>query len=361
MKTKRKFFLDYFPPPDYLAMPAICLDISDRSMKYIEIERKNGSLRVGRFGLYSIPEGLIHKGEIKQKDELISFLKTIKSKLRTKYAVASLPEEKVFLSRIKFPSMDKSKMRESLNLQLDEYVPISSKEAVFDFEIMGESEDGKTFDVNLAAFPKKFVEEYRDVLIGADFVPICFEMETQAFARAIVPKNEQGSVMVIDFGRTRATFAIVSEGKVQFATTVGVAGEEIEKAIMRDLKISQAEVEKAKREKGFIKNKSGQTVFNSVLPIVSVIKDEAEKHLNYWLSREDNKNKNILKILLCGGESTLAGLPEYLSYELGRKVEAGNPWVNMTSFEDYVPEIERSDSLAYSTVIGLALGQTEFL
>lgn len=360
MKTNKNFFLDYFPPPDYLAMPALCLDISDRSMKYIEIERKNGSLAIRRFGLYAIPEGIIQKGEIKQKDKLISFLKTVKDKLKSEYVVASLPEEKVFLSRIKFPNMDKSKMRESLSLQLDEYIPISSKEAVFDFDIMEESKDGKTFDVNLAAFPKKFVEEYRDVFAGAGFIPMCFEMETQAFARAIVPKNEAGSVMVIDFGRTRATFAIVDEGKVQFATTVGVAGEEIEKAIMRNLEVSQAEVEKIKREKGFIKNKSGETVFNSVLPIVSVIKDEAEKHLNYWSSREDGKKEAVSKILLCGGESTLAGLPEYLSYELGRKVETGNPWVNVAFFDDYVPEIEKADSLAYSTVIGLALGQTEF-
>ena len=51
----------------------------------------------------------------------------------------------------------------------------------------------------------------------------------------------------------------------------------------------------------------------------------------------------------------MAGLPEFLSYELKMKVELGNPWVNAVSFEDYIPEIERRDSLAYSTVIGLAL------
>ena len=67
------------------------------------------------------------------------------------------------------------------------------------------------------------------------------------------------------------------------------------------------------------------------------------------------KKRKISKIILCGGESTLAGLPEFLSYELKMKVELGNPWVNAVSFEDYIPEIERRDSLAYSTVIGLAL------
>lgn len=359
MKTKRQFFRDLFPPPDYLRMPALCVDLSDRSVKYMELARKKGTIIVRRFGLFAVPEGMIQKGEIKQKDKLIAFLKPIREKLKAEYAVASLPEEKAFLSGIKFPNMDRDKIREALSLQLDEYVPMAAAEAVFDFEIIEESKDGKFLDINLAAFPKGFVEEYRDVFTGAGFAPVAFEMETQAFARAVVPKNETGALMVIDFGRTRATFAIVAGGKAQFATTVGVAGEEIEKAIMRDFKIGPSEVEKAKREKGFIKNKSGETAFNSVLPIVSIIKDEAAKHLNYWSSRQDRKNKEIFKILLCGGESTLANLPEYLSYELGLKVELGNPWVNIAPFDDYVPEIEMADSLAYSTVIGLALGQLD--
>ena len=36
---------------------------------------------------------------------------------------------------------------------------------------------------------------------------------------------------------------------------------------------------------------------------------------------------------------------------------ARQPLTNVASFEDYVPEIERRDSLAYATVIGLALRQ----
>jgi len=100
-------------------------------------------------------------------------------------------------------------------------------------------------------------------------------------------------------------------------------------------------------------------LFELIKSTISVIRDEAAKQAAYWLSHsEDNqKTDKISKIILCGGESTLAGLPEFLSYELKIKAELGNPWVNAASFEDYIPEIERKDSLAYSTVIGLALKQ----
>ena len=362
MKNEKNFFIDILPPPDYLRMPVLCLDLSDKSLKYMELKRKNGMISINRFGLYALESEMIEGGEIKQKDKLISFLKSIRKDLKTELVIASLPEEKVFLSRIKFPLMDEDKIREALSLQLEEYVPLPGAEAIFDYDILNDFlEDKKQthLHLNLAAFPGSFAESYRDVFAGAGFIPAAFEMEVQAFARAVVPKEEMGSVMVIDFGRTRTTYAIVSGGKVQFATTIALAGEEIEKALILHLKIDRAEVETAKREIGLIKRKGNEKLFEALSPMVSVIKDEAAKQAAYWASHseDDKKKEEISKIFLCGGESTLAGLPEFLSYELKIKVELGNPWVNVASFEDYVPEIERMDSLAYSTVIGLAIRQ----
>mgnify|MGYP001607356014 FL=1 len=362
VKNGKKLFLDILPPPDYLRMPALCLDLSDKSLKYMELRRKNGALFVRQFGIYGLEKGIIEGGEIKQKDKLISFLRPIREKLKIELVIASLPEEKVFLSRIKFPPMDESGIKEALSLQLEEYVPLLAAETIFDYDIINnplENSGQAHLHLNLAAFPKNFVESYRDVFVGAGFIPAAFEMEAQAFARAVVPKEEMDSVMVIDFGRTRTTYAIVSRGKVQFATTVALAGEEIEKAFILNLKIDESQVEAAKRDIGLIKRKGNEKLFESLSPIVSVIKDEAAKQAAYWESRDEDgeKNEKISKIILCGGESTLAGLPEFLSYELKIKAELGNPWANVASFEDYIPEIEMRDSLAYSTVIGLALRQ----
>ncbi len=64
--------------------------------------------------------------------------------------------------------------------------------------------------------------------------------------------------MVIDFGRKRTTYAIVSNGKVQFAATIALAGEEIEKALIFHLKIDGSQVEAAKRETGLIKRNGNE-------------------------------------------------------------------------------------------------------
>ena len=48
-------------------MPVLCVDISDKSLKFIELERKKGKVLVRRFGGYSLSDGIIERGEIKQK------------------------------------------------------------------------------------------------------------------------------------------------------------------------------------------------------------------------------------------------------------------------------------------------------
>lgn len=353
---KKSFFVDFFPPPNYLLMPAIGLDISDRSIKYVELARKKGKIFVRRFGSHLIPKGIIEAGEIKEKEKLVDLLKALQKELGSECIISALPEEKAFLARVKLPIMKQEEIRRVLELQLEEHVPLSINEAIFDFSLMRETSNGNHLDVYLIAFSRKTVEDYRDVFMGACFMPLVLEMEIQASARTIVPKDEKGTVILIDFGRTRTTFGIVSKNEVQFTTTIKVAGDELDKALVKDMGVDQVEAEKIKKERGFIRSKENEKVFNSLLPIISVIKDEAGKCLNYWNSTlGDHDLRKVSKILLCGGDSNLLGFPEYLSYELRLPVELGNPWINIVSFEESIPGIELRESLIYGIAIGLAL------
>jgi len=106
------------------------------------------------------------------------------------------------------------------------------------------------------------------------------------------------------------------------------------------------------------RKKENEKFFNAVLPIISAIKDETAKHLSFWkthVSLQNRTDKKIEKIILCGGDSNLIGLPEYLSDTLNLPVKLANPWINIVSSENYIPEIDFRESLMYATAIGLAL------
>ncbi len=358
---KTSFFTNLFPPPRYLTLPALGLDISYRSFKYVELFEKRGKILIGRFGGHLIPTDIIEGGVIKNKQKLVDILKSLKTELGSKYIVSALPEEKAFLARVKLPLMKEEEIRGALELKLEECIPLSLSEAIFDYSLTQKRPESDHLDVYLIAFPRKIVEDYREAFREAGFVPLALEMEIQASVRTIVPRDEEGTVIIVDFGRTRTTFGIVSNNDVQFTTTIKVAGDDLEKALMKNLGVDCVEAEKIKIQKGFIRGKENEEIFNALLPSVSVIKDEIGKCVSYWNSSFAEQGLSpVSRIILCGGDSNLYGLPEYLSYELRLPVELGNPWVNIVSFEDYVPKIELSESLSYSIALGLALRSLNF-
>ena len=60
------------------------------------------------------------------------------------------------------------------------------------------------------------------------------------------------------------------------------------------------------------------------------------------------------KIILCGGGANLKGFISYLTKKLGKEVELGNPWTNF-NLENNLPIINKTNSVRYATVTGLAM------
>jgi len=156
----------------------------------------------------------------------------------------------------------------------------------------------------------------------------------------------------------RTGLAIVSDGVLTFTSTLEVEEEGLSKAIMQYLSVSETEVARIKNEEGLIGSKDNKELFSALLSVAETLKDGIDKHYRYWKTRVDEKGnrvKPIEKIILCGGNSNLRGLPEFLSGALKIPVEHGNVWANAFSFDDFIPEMNRFQSLSYATAIGLAL------
>ncbi|MFA4890625.1 MAG: type IV pilus assembly protein PilM [Candidatus Paceibacterota bacterium] len=354
-----KSLFDFFPPPDYLLMPAVGLDISDRSIKFFELKRKNGGFSVSKFGSRNLPPGIVESGEIKQKEKFVDFLKSIKDELGVKFVNVSLPEERAFLSRVKIPTAKEEELRGILEFQLEEHIPLSAQDAVFDFEVVEKEDAGKKsefLNVNIVAFPKALVENYKDAFTEAGFVPLVFEMEAYASARVIMPEEEKNFCFIVDMGKTRTTFAIVGERTMQFASTIKIGGDNFDTVLVKNLDISQLKAEEIKKERGLVRSKDNEKIFNFLLPTAAAVKDEISRHIIFWNSHMEGSDaeKTISKIILCGGEANLKGLPEYLSHELKLPVEPSNPWVNLISFEKEIPELGIEESLGYAVAMGLS-------
>ena len=347
------------PPPVYLKMSAIGLDISDRSIKYAELAKKGDFFELARFGRTVLPEGLLQSGEIKNAPELKKFLKSVFKDLSGSSIIISLPEERAFVELVSLPKISEEDIRGALELQIDEHIPLPAEEAIFDYEIVHGS-GGDHVDVEVVAFPKKLVESYVEIVRDIGLMPIAAEMEAEALSRSVIPLDFTDTAMIVDFGRTRSSFIIVSSGVVRFTSTVKVAGEALDEALAKSFSVGLFEAERIKKEKGFVRTKENQEVFNTLLPVVSAICDEISRYLGYWKNHAEHVHNSsgkseVGQIFLSGGDVNLIGLSEYLTYKLKLPVKLANPWANISYSKNYVPEISYKESLSYATALGLAI------
>ncbi|PIT96846.1 hypothetical protein COT82_00970 [Candidatus Campbellbacteria bacterium CG10_big_fil_rev_8_21_14_0_10_35_52] len=358
---RKGIFTKFFPTPNFLAERATGVDISDSSVRFVELaDTKYGEIPF-KFGEHLLQEGIIVNGDIQNVDALAEELKKIKEKNNLNFIRASLPEEKVYLFRTHIPEdIEKKQIRSILEFKLEEYVPISPKEAVFDYEIINNQKEnlqGHT-DVSVAVYTKNTVEKYFAAFDKAGLTPLSFEVETQAITRSVVRYNDDGIYMIIDFGKTRAGLAIIDKCVLSFTSTFKIDGRILARVIKESHDISEDNINQIKNEYGLIKNKNNKELFSAFMNIAEQLKDNIDKHYKYWKTRVDETGKRVSpieKIILCGGNSNLAGLPEYLSGSLKVPVERANVWVNAFSLDDFVPNMDRFQSLSYATAIGLVL------
>ncbi len=337
-------------------MSAVGLDISDVSMRFIELIEKRKSFVIGRFGERAIPRGIIESGEVKKPAELRALFSALKKEHGLDFVTMSLPEEKAYLFDMRLPKMKYRDIRGAIELGLEEHVPIRVDEALFDYDIEKETENG--IEVSVSVVPRALVDGYLEAFSGSGLAPLAFEIEAQSLARAVVPKEDKHSYMIVDFGRTRTGIAVVSEGMVEFTSTILVGGDSLTDAIAKNMKVSYDEAEKIKREKGISGVAENEDLSLALMSAVSILRDEVVKQQAYWETHNDEYGKKrpvIQKIYLCGGDSNLAGFAEYLAEGLSMPVELANTLVNVNKLDEYVPEISFSDSLRYATALGLAL------
>ena len=356
----RSKFYKFFPPPQFLQMRAVGFDISDTSMRFVELIEGRKGLVIGRFGERSIPRGVIESGEVQKPLDLRAIINDIKKTDNLEFVSVSLPEERAYLFDLKLPVMKYSEIRGAIELLIEEHIPLKADEALFDYDVVKESE--AAVHVNVSAVPRLLVDGYLEAFSGSGITPIAFEIEAQSIARSVVPEGDKSSCMIVDFGKMRSGIAIVSEGSVEFTSTVPVGGGSLTEAIAKNLKISYDEAEKIKLEKGISGSAASEDLSLALMSTVSILRDEITRHQSYWETHTDESGKKrtgIQKIYLCGGDSNLAGFAEYLASGLSVPVELANTLINVNTLAEYVPEISFDNSLRYATAIGLALRRSK--
>lgn len=353
-------FFDFFPPPRFLAMPSVGLVISNNSIRFAELERKGDHFVLSRYGEEKLPHGVISSGVVQDSESLRVLLLRMRKEHNLTFVRLALPEQQSYLITLLLPHMRKSKTRDSIELQLDEHVPINPQEAVFDYGVSAcfDTKEKDSMDVGVSVISQDIAENYVLLLRGAGLIPLSFETEAQATARALIRSGDCGTYMIVDVGRARTGLYVVSRGIVRFTWTIAIGGDTLTRAVVNAFHVSPEDARERKNKEGLTRSKNKEGLLPVLMPALETLRDEISKRYVYWHTYADEgggtEKEKIEKILLCGGEANIPGLLNYLAGALKKRVELANPWINIASFDEYIPEIHHRDSLRYATALGLA-------
>jgi type IV pilus assembly protein PilM len=355
LHTGTGFLARMFPPPQYLTMPAVGIDISDYSIKYILLHHVKGRVVLGAHGKVDLPIGTIEHGEIKDPTTLTKILTKLRRDTGFEYVHLALPEEHAYLFQMDFPRATQDEVEQMLEFHLKENVPIAAEEAVFDYNIIKET--NASYLANVSVYPAPIASLYLDTLVTAGLKPLSVELEGQATARALLRPDDTSTNIIIDVGRSDASLSISVGGIVGFTASLELGGDHFTRSISRHLSLSFQEAEKLKRDYGFADVPENSSVYSALLPTIQQLKEAISKHYLYWQMHADSGlgSTEVSRVILIGGNANLRGMAEYMEVGLEVPIEIGNVWQNVFSFEEVLPPQNAHESLEFATAVGLAL------
>ena len=322
-KNIKNLLINAFPAPRYMTMPAIALDISPNSVKYLDAKYMAKGCLPGRFKEVFLPEGTIIDGVVKDSEALTNALKELKED-NYKFAFVAIPENALYLYTLHLKGkLNNTAIMQQIEFSFNEHVPIHLNEAIYDFDKIGNTRDGTVVSVTVA--PKVVIEGYKQALDKAGFIIKSIELEACAVTRAIslrqscCGKSQGGVEMIVDIGHSRAGIIMVKNSLPIFSITLAGGSQKIDKVLK-----------------------------------------ECKKQYTFWDTRTNNKGKRIErieKVSITGGKSK--DFVKSLSDALGAEVQIANVWQNLFDINEHIPTIDATESQAMATLAGLLLKNKE--
>lgn len=339
---------------------SIGLDLSDLSVKVVQLEKSDNKIKIRSFGAAAMPSGIMANGEILKKEGVVLAIKKALEKagpvrMRTKEVICSLPETKAFLRIINLPKMKKEEVAEAIKWEMEANIPLSIDQVYFDWQILenNPSRDPEKMDILVVAVSQKSINEILETLEAAGLEVVGLEIESIAQARSLIKDDDTETNLIIDLGDRRTSFLILLGNVPCFTSSVPLSGSSLTDSISKAMNVSLREAEEIKIKYGIGSFTQKDILFKSVEPVLENLASEIDKSIDFYINSL-RYSTAINKIIICGGGANTKGIIPYLSEKLDKEVELGNPWINF-SLNEELPLISRKASVQYSTAIGLAL------
>jgi general secretion pathway protein L len=309
-------------------MKTIGIDIGSFSIKFAEIEGQ------GRFAVIrdfrEIP--LNHDPGQDTRLDKIEALRQIVGQydLHQNRFVVGIGSEFTTSRSLTFPFLERRKILQSLPFELEDVIPFSQSDAIFDFRTIHQKQSSTK--VLAVAAPKRYIQDILNLCDDAGFSPdiVCpdgialanlFENFDQV-PRVLDTENTvlgEGAQLIVHIGYTKTLVDVIQDGTLIATRALYYGGRDLTNAISRVYQLPYLEALKGVAEKGFVltspqgANEDQIAFSQTIAQSLNVLVGELQRTI---VDLKSDLQTNFTMGHLLGGMSRLINLGPYLTQRL---------------------------------------------
>ena len=294
------------------------VDIGRTSLKCVKLRRVHNRVEICDVAVIEYVSGAEeYPGETEIRQALAEFRNRYKPRATEGIAVA-LPGQSTFSRIIRVAPVEGRKFEDVIQYEATNQIPFPITDVRWDhYKVEREYEPGEEVEVGIFAVKQEVMNE---LLSHFDAAKLHVDLVTSAplalYNFAVYEMDVPEQALVVDIGADHTDLVII-DGNRCYVRNLGVAGNDITRALQDEFSISFAEAELLKKK--VAKSKQQEKVFAVMQPVLRRLTEQVARSLTYY-KRQTNSRAEFEHLVLLGNATKLEGMARFFAEALDMKV-----------------------------------------
>ncbi|MGO9831118.1 MAG: type II secretion system protein GspL [Myxococcaceae bacterium] len=270
----------------------------------------------------------VRRGEGTHEESLRAALASLRAEhpWQVDQVVVAMPGTSVATHALVLPFKDAKRLEAALPFEVESQLPVELADVVFDYQPGSRTDQGTELLVGVVQ--KSELRSLLSLLSEAGFEPRVVTHPALVYRSLFVGRpqlvgaDSDGLVALVDVGHVRTTVAIGQPGQgLIYARVLPGGGRDLTAALEREFGVSSVDAERWKEQDGSLVPVGDQEharAREALRLALQPLTREVRATLKAATTRD---RRSVGHLVLCGGTSQLAGLPEGWAKELGLPVK----------------------------------------
>jgi type IV pilus assembly protein PilM len=325
------------------------IDISKTSIKAVQMISDGGGLTVTAMDVEELPRGGTDQTQIETHiREGLSALMS-RNRIKGQSIACSLPGHAVFNRPVKLPPGDPSRIGERVKYEAQQQIPFPLNEVIWDSYLVDRKYAvGEEMEVILFAIKRDVVDHFIESLRSVGISPEVIQFSPVALYNYLVHDQDVGNASIaLDLGADNTDLVVV-DGPHCWIRNLPVAGNDLTKALHKELNIPLAEAEKMKVTAASSQQQG--KLFAAMQPVLKDLVGEIHRSIGYYKSI--SRLNKFDKIFLLGNGAKTIHLGKFISQNL--QLDATK--VDRLAKISVASSVDQTKLSTYLDTLGPALG-----